>query len=128
MARSAPFMLGTSTVAAQPGQGLREGQHLAGVGQLGSSLGGTKEPTSISRWPASTPARIHSSLAAVGTTVATLCRPSRRPISRTTTRRGRDSVKEEACMGSQFRISVLAFHLNFGTMKFQSEFLARPST
>src|SRR5438045_4265030 len=45
------------------------------------SFGGTNEPTSISRNPASASARIHCFLAAVGIRCLAFCSPSRGPTS-----------------------------------------------
>ena len=53
MARSAPLRLGTSTEAFRPGKVLANASTSAVSASCGSSRAGTKEPTSISRWPAS---------------------------------------------------------------------------
>jgi hypothetical protein len=66
MARSAPFRLGTSTEARRPGSVLAKASSSAVSASCGSRRAGTKEPTSISRWPAACASRIHSSLRAVG--------------------------------------------------------------
>ena len=48
----APFRLGTSTEVTRPGRVFATATSSAVSANCGSSRAGTKEPTSISRWPA----------------------------------------------------------------------------
>ena len=108
-ARSAPLKLGTSTEATRPGSVLAWASTSAVSASWGSRRAGTKEPTSISRWPAAKAALIHSILCAVDTTVAMLCRPSRRPTSRTMARATggcRSDGIGEVCTGCLFRVGL----------------------
>ncbi len=84
-ARSAPFRLGTSATTVRPGILIASATTSAVSAICGSSFGDTKEPTSISRRPASARARIQRCFAAVGMMRLTLCRPSRGPTSLTRT-------------------------------------------
>jgi len=73
--------LGTKAMTVKPGY-CKACCTSAGASAIcGSSLGGTKEPTSISRRPAATSASIQRSLWAVGMVALTDCSPSRGPTS-----------------------------------------------
>ncbi len=80
-AASAPRRFGTSAITVRPGS-VRAWRTTSVASAIwGSSLGGTKEATSISRMPLAYRASIQESLAGVGMVALTDCRPSRGPTS-----------------------------------------------
>src|SRR5229473_592081 len=85
MPRSAPFRLGISAATVRPGMLSACFTTSPASLNCGSSLGGTKEHTSISGTPAAASAVHHAFLASVGMNSGTLCSPSRMPTSRTQT-------------------------------------------
>lgn len=80
-AASAPRRLGTRAITVTPGSVMAWATTSAASAIWGSSLGETKEPTSISCRPAWARVSIHASLCAVDMVEATDCRPSRGPTS-----------------------------------------------
>src|SRR5437762_2790121 len=81
MARSAPLKLGTNAPIVVALCASACAITASTSANCGTTLGGTKEPASISRAPAATIASISAHFASVGTKISRFWRPSRGPTS-----------------------------------------------
>src|SRR5574340_786055 len=83
-------MFGISAITERPGIASAARTTSSASTNCGTTFGGTKEVTSISRTPAAASARIHASFCSVGKKDETSCRPSRSPTSHTRMSMGKD--------------------------------------